>query len=84
MLGILLVLLAMSSLSAASYKIGGVMAVQSPTEDTQQQYNISLVVVAIAFMLALCGLLMATSGWNPFSDLSSATMTRSSNGLSLL
>ena len=82
MLGILLVLMAMSSLSGASYKIGGVMAQppeQAQSEAMQQQYNISLVVAAIAFMVALCGILMATTGWNPFSNLSNMTV-RGGNG----
>lgn len=85
MLGILLVLLAMSSLAGASYKIGLVMSVSAPTEESQQQYNVSLVVVAIAFMLALCGILMATTGWNPFADIGSMGMSaRSPNSLGLL
>lgn len=83
MLGILLVLLAMSSLAGASYRIGGIMCIQTPTEESQQQYNVSLVVAAIAFMLALCGILMATTGWNPFSDLGNVASSRS-NALSLL
>ena len=83
MLGILLVLMAMSSLSGASYKLGGVMALpaeQKQSEAMQQQYNISLVVAAIAFTVALCGILMATTGWNPFSNLSDMTVRGGGGG----
>lgn len=84
MLGVLFVLTAMSSLAGASYKIGAVMSSSTPdSEQNQQQYNISLVVAAIAFMMALCGILMATTGWNPFSSLTNATMQKP-NALSLL
>lgn len=83
MLGILLVLTAMSSLAGASYKIGGIMNSQG-SEDGQQQYNVSLVVAAIAFMLALCGILMATTGWNPFASLSNMTLSKQTNLSSLL
>lgn len=83
MLGILLVLLAMSSLGAASYRIGGIKDKQQ-TEETQQTYNVSLVVVAISFMLALCGTLMVSTGWNPFADLSNMTTSSRANALSLL
>jgi NADH:ubiquinone oxidoreductase subunit 2 (subunit N) len=72
MLGILIVLLAFSSVGGASYKMGAVLngpQDATKTEENQQQYNMSLVVVAIAFMLALCGLLMAQTGWNPFSSM---------------
>ena len=79
MLGVLLVLTAMSSLAGASYKIGAVATVPS-TEDTQQQYNVSLVVAAVAFMMALCGILMATTGWNPFGSLGNMTMSKGSAG----
>ncbi|NBS71157.1 hypothetical protein EBT31_19955 [bacterium] len=82
MLGILLVLLSMSSLGAASYRIGGITSKPQTTE-TEQTYNVSLVVVAISFMLALCGALMISTGWNPFADLSNMA-TPKSNALSLL
>lgn len=88
MLGILIVLLAMSSLGGASYKIGAVKNSPfdpSKEEQNQQTYNMALVVTAIAFMLALCGILMATTNWNPFQEVGSlATSGRSSSGLGLL
>lgn len=88
MLGILIVLLAMSSLAGASYKIGAVKnSPQDPgkEEERQQAYNMALVVTAIAFMLALCGILMATTGYNPFANIGGlATSGRSSSSLGLL
>ena len=79
MLGIILVLLAMSSLAGASFKMGQVMASSPSSPDAgqqQQQYNVSLVVAAVAFMVALCGLLTASTGWNPFANLTAQTVAR--------
>lgn len=89
MLGIVIVLGAMSCLAGGSYKIGAIMSAppgQPPAkvEETQQQYNVSLVVVAMAFMLALCGILMATTGWNPFANLGSMATSKGNTGLGLL
>jgi hypothetical protein len=88
MLGILIVLLSMSSLAGASYKIGAVKSSpQDPSKDEQNQqaYNMALVVTAIAFMLALCGILMATTNFNPFANIGAiATSGRSSSSLGLL
>jgi ATP/ADP translocase len=84
MLGIVIVLGAMSCLAGGSYKIGAIMSVpvQDPTkaEEYQQQYNVSLVVVAMAFMLALCGILMATTGWNPFANLGNMAASKGGGG----
>lgn len=83
MLGIVIVLISMSCLAGGSYKIGTIMnGPKDPlkAEEYQQQYNVSLVVVAMAFMLALCGILMATTGWNPFANVSAAAMSRGSGG----
>ena len=88
MLGILIVLLSMSSVAGASYQIGAVKnSPQDPgkEEEKQQTYNMALVVTAVAFMLALCGILMATTNFNPFASIGSiATSSRSSSGLGLL
>jgi hypothetical protein len=83
MLGIIIVLAAMSCLAGGAYKIGAIMnGPKDPlkAEENQQQYNVSLVVVAMAFMLALCGILMATTGWNPFANVGAAAMTKGSGG----
>lgn len=86
MLGIVIVLGAMSCLAGGSYKIGAIMsAPQDPakTDEYQQQYNVSLVVVAMAFMMALCGILMATTGWNPFANIGNMAMSKGSGSGSL-
>lgn len=83
MLGIMVALLGMSSLAAGSYKIGVIKSTPIvPTdlqkiEEQQNQYNMSLVVIAVAAMMALCGILMSTTGWNPFDSFSSAQQQRS-------
>lgn len=89
MLGVLIVLASMSCLAGGSYKIGAIMSgPQDPlkVEEYQQQYNVSLVIVAMAFMLALCGILMATTGWNPFANVGNMALSGkgSGGGLGLL
>jgi hypothetical protein len=87
MLGILIVLLSMSSLAGASYKIGEVKNGPydpSKEEQNQQTYNMALVVTAIAFMLALCGILMATTNFNPFANIGSIATSGRSGAAGLL
>lgn len=87
-MGIVIVLGAMSCLAGGSYKIGALMSAPpglapAKAEENQQQYNVSLVVVAMAFMLALCGILMATTGWNPFANLGNMATSRGGGGSGL-
>jgi uncharacterized membrane protein YidH (DUF202 family) len=70
MLGILLVLLAISSIGAAGYQ-GGKAECMAPEKNPQQQRNTSMVIAAVALMLAMCAVFMLQTGWNPFASMMS-------------
>ena len=66
-MGIFIVLLAMLCAIGGAYNIG-TLSTSPPDDTTQQKYNTSLVIVAIAIAMALCGLFSVQTNWNPFAN----------------
>jgi hypothetical protein len=73
LLGLLLLFLGLSCIVTAAFNLGKT-GFQPMTEDEQQQYNTSMVVMAIAFATILSGTLMITTAWNPLGSLGDFTI----------
>jgi hypothetical protein len=78
MLGVLLVLIALSSVAAAAFQLGKVSEdYKEGVDGSKEQYNTSIVVLALGIMLAMSGVFTAVTGFNPFNSMSNNTQSLS-------
>jgi hypothetical protein len=68
MFGVVLAVMAAASLGGAAWSIGK-SSCETRDDKRKQDRNVALVILALGTMFLLCGLLSATTGWNPFVGL---------------
>lgn len=84
MFGLILVITAALAIAAASYRMGAARC-QSDVGKREQDYNTSIVVIALGVMFLLCGVLSTLSGgFNPFDFLTNGKQSGSGSSSSLL